>query len=99
MPKLFRQNDRRRYHRSGQGTPTGFIDPGNSADSNCPQFFFVPKTAAPIHAKQSSADCVRFHAEKDSCSFDSGKLSRHPSSSEASILKLQIAYWMAIGLL
>ena len=50
MPEFFRQNNSSSYDGSGQRAAAGFINSGNPADADSAQFFFVPKTAPPVHA-------------------------------------------------
>ena len=56
MSKFFRQQNRRRYHWSGERAAPRFIDASDSNDSGGAQFLFVTKSAAPIHPRKSLAD-------------------------------------------
>jgi hypothetical protein len=50
MTEFFRENNGGGYNRTSQSTAASLIDPGNTSDANCAEFFLVTKSAAPIHA-------------------------------------------------
>src|SRR4026209_155025 len=49
MAEFLWQNHGRSYHRPGQCAATRFVNSGDTDDTECAQFFFVTKTAAPVH--------------------------------------------------
>jgi hypothetical protein len=56
MTKFFRKNYRSGHNRTRQCSATGFINPGDLRDAGGAQFFFVTKSASPIHLCKSLAD-------------------------------------------
>src|SRR5438045_7519497 len=49
MPEFLWQNHGRRHHRTGQRAAARFINSRNANDTEGAQFFFITKTAAPVH--------------------------------------------------
>jgi hypothetical protein len=49
MAEFLWQNHGRSYHRPGQCAATRFVNSGDTDDTERAQFFFVTKTAAPVH--------------------------------------------------
>ncbi len=60
MPEFLRQNHRRGDNRTGESATTSLVDPGDLSDPDGTQFFFIAKSAAPIHRQESSADSADF---------------------------------------
>jgi hypothetical protein len=56
MAKFFRKNYSRGYNRTCQSATTGFVNPGNLSDAGGAQFFFVTKSASPVHPRKSLAN-------------------------------------------
>src|SRR5947199_10535490 len=49
MPEFLWQNHGRRHYRTGQRAAARFINSRNANDTEGAQFFFITKTAAPVH--------------------------------------------------
>jgi hypothetical protein len=49
MAEFLWQNHGRSYHWPGQCAPTRFVNSGDTDDTEGAQFFFITKTAAPVH--------------------------------------------------
>lgn len=49
MAKFFRKNYSSGYNRTRQGATAGFVNPGNLSHAGGAQFFFVTKSASPVH--------------------------------------------------
>ncbi len=49
MSEFLRQNHRGGDNRTGESAATSLIDPGDVSDTDGTQFFFIAKSAAPIH--------------------------------------------------
>jgi hypothetical protein len=56
MAKFFRENYRSGDNRTRQRTTPSFINPGDLRDPSGAQFFFVTKSASPVHPPKSLAD-------------------------------------------
>src|SRR5213078_3079575 len=60
VPEFLRQNHRRGDNRTSESATTSLVDPGDLSDPDGTQFFFIAKSAAPIHRQESSADSADF---------------------------------------
>jgi len=58
MPEFFWQNHCRGDHRTRQRTAAGFVNAGDTRDSDGAKFFLVTKSAAPVHPRKSLTDLV-----------------------------------------
>jgi hypothetical protein len=56
MTEFFGENYRARDHWTGKGAATSFVNSGDARDSCGAKFFFVTKSAAPVHPRKSLAD-------------------------------------------